>query len=416
MPLEKRISTDAMAPSGPGRMLLGLGGTIDDEIVWDGSLIRRLAIEHDLRIADCDPTLPIHDERSLLAVILGFAREGRGGERFVEAPEVIARFAAQHRKTVTLGGTCVRAALMMRALGVRSTVHLVSIDDDFRRLYPRDCDYISSASRDGMYPHLIVQLPEHDRISLADGEVTIATPNRLIFTNDPPHVSMVLSPDFAPAASAAEYVLVSGFNVMVDAELVTARLADLRSALRARPRSGVVMYEDAGFHDPRLHGLVRAEIASMVEVYSMNEDEWQTHIGRDIDLLDVDDVARALRSIRRLISTPTLVLHTRHWALAYGADAARYETALLGGTSAATARYVYGDAVTAQQVAAITAREAPAAHASFAEQLASLVSEPVSCVSVRSVAAPRPTTIGLGDSFVGGFLAALAAADRKVIA
>jgi len=404
---EKRISTDAASPSGPGRIVLGLGGTLDYEIVWDEQLVQRLAAEHGIRIDECDPTLEITDERSLLAVILGFARERQGGERFVQSPEVIEAFAALHHKTITLGGTCVRAALVMRTLGIRSTVHLVSIDDDFRRLYPRDCDYISSAVRDGMFPHLIVQLPEHGRIELADGEISIQGPNRLIFVNDPPHVQMKLSTDLRESVSRARWLLVSGFNVMNDPELLEQRLRELGSTLEARPTSAVVMFEDAGFHSPRLQKSVRESMAAIVDVYSMNEDELQTHLGHTVDLLDPGSVAEAIRDIRCLIDHPTIVIHTRHWALASGPKAERYAKGLRGGISAATARYLHGDNVTAARVAAIAELEPPLEHLRLAESLPRVASEPIVCVPAYSVSVERPTTIGLGDCFVGGFLAAL---------
>ncbi|MGA0567231.1 ADP-dependent glucokinase/phosphofructokinase [Rathayibacter sp. KR2-224] len=397
-----------MSPSGPGNIILGLGGTIDYEIVWDEQLLQRLALEHGIRRDECDSSLPISDERSLVAVILGFALERHGGERFVRSPSVIEEFAALHEKTVTLGGTCVRAALIMRALGVRSTVHLVSIDDDFRRLYPRDCDYISSAVHDGMPPHLIVQLPRHARIGLADGEVCIEGADRLIFANDPPHVRMELSPDLQESARTAQWLLVSGFNVMTDLQLLQHRLGELRSMLAVRRATAVVMYEDAGFHSPHLQRTVRERISPIVDVYSMNEDELQTHVGRDVDLLDPGSVARAINDVRALIPHPTLVIHTRYWALASGPNAERYSTGLRGGVSAATARYVHGDGVTAARVAAIDELEPPAEHRRIAESLPQVVSEPVVCVPAYSVSVAHPTTIGLGDCFVGGFLAALA--------
>ena len=405
---EKRISTDAMSPSGPARIVLGLGGTIDYEIRWDEQLLRQLAFDHHIRREECDSTLPIVDERSLIAVILGFARERRGGERFVESADTIEEFAARHHKTITLGGTCVRAALIMRTLGVRSTVHLVSVDDEFRRLYPQDCDYISSAIHDGMHPHLIVQLPERGRINLIDGEIAIEGPNRLIFANDPPHVQMLLSPDLEAAVRASQWILVSGFNVMTDVDLLKERLTELRSTLAAKRTDAIVMYEDAGFHSPQLQTTVRESIASMVEVYSMNEDELQTHLGRTVDLLDVDSVAHALDDVRALIPGPTLVIHTRHWALACGPDAARFAPGLGGGISAATARYVYGDHVTAARIAAITEFDPPIAHQRFAESITRAGSEPITIVPAYSVTVEHPTTIGLGDCFVGGFLAALA--------
>ncbi|WP_308467903.1 ADP-dependent glucokinase/phosphofructokinase [Rathayibacter soli] len=402
-----------MTPSGPGRVVLGLGGTIDYEIRWDELLLQQLAFEHRMRREECDSTLPIIDERSLIAVILGFARERHGGERFVQSPEIIEEFAARHDKIITLGGTCVRAALIMRTLGMRSTVHLVSVDDEFRQLYPPDCDYISSATHDGMYPHLIVQLPERGCIKLIDGDIPIEGPNRLIFVNDPPHVQMGLSSDLEESVRTAQLVLVSGFNAMNDIDLLNERLTELRSTLKVRPAAATVMYEDAGFHSPRLQTSVREHIAPMVDVYSMNEDELQTHLGRTVDLLNVDSVAHALDDARALIPGPTLVIHTRHWALASGHGAARLAPGLRGGISAATARYVYGDRVTAARVAAITQINPPVAHQRFAESITRAGSEPITSVPAYSISVEHPTTIGLGDCFVGGFLAALAASPNE---
>jgi sugar/nucleoside kinase (ribokinase family) len=392
-------------------MILGLGGTIDDEILWDEQLLQRLAAEYGIRRTECDATLAIRDERSLVAVILGFAIERRGGERFVESFEVIERFSARHEKTVTLGGTGVRAALVMRKLGVRSTVHLVSIDDAFRRLFPADCDYISSATTDGMFPHLIIQLPERGRIELADGEVLIEGPNRLIFVNDPPHVEIALSPDLAPALRTARWLLLSGLNSMNDIEVLSERLRELRAATTAMPSGGLIMYEDAGFHAPRLHRALRKEIASLVDVYSMNEDELQAQLGRRVELLDPAAVVAALRDVRALIPGPTLVVHTRHWALAWGADAPRFAVALGGGIAAATARYVHGDELTAERVAAIGELDPPIEHRLFCEGIVRDATEPAVCVPAYVVSVEHPITIGLGDCFVGGFLAALAASE-----
>jgi hypothetical protein len=400
----KRLSTDATAPSGPGRFLLGLGGTIDYEVVWDGALIEALARSHGILLSECDPDRPIADERSLIAVLLGFARTRRGGERFVATPEVIERFAERFDKVVTLGGTCVRAAMMMRTLGVQSTVHLVSIDDDFRRLYPTDCDYISSAVADGMYPHLIVQFPESGKVRLADGIVPIEGSNRVILTNDPPHVGMALSPDLAAVSQAADVVLVSGFNGMTDRTLLARRIGELGEALAGMRESARVLYEDAGFHTPQLSVLARVGMSPLVDVYSMNEDELQGHVGHAVDLLDVAEVTAALRELRALIPGPTLVVHTRFWALAAGDLAGELADALQGGVAAATARYIHGDAATAEDVERVAQGSPPSDRRQFAAALGAAVSEPVCCIPVHAVSVDHPTTIGLGDCFIGGFL------------
>lgn len=407
MPPAKRTSTDAHAPSGPGRFVLGSGGTIDHEIEWDGALIARLAGEYGIRLADCDPDLPITDERSLVAVILGHAHRRRGGERFVAAAEVIEAFSARHRRTVTIGGTPVRAALIMRTLGVRSTVLLVAVDDTFLGLFPDDCDFLLSDDRARLVPHLIVQFPATGRIPVRDGEIVIDRPNRLILVNDPPQLTMEPSPDLPAALADAEVLLISGFNAMRDADLLRDRIAAMAAAVLSLPDQALVMYEDAGYHSDAVSRAAHEMITPLTDVFSMNEDELQAHLGREVDLLDAAAVSAALADLHRLFAGPTIVVHTRHWALASGPRAAELEGALAGGIDAATARYVYGDAATAADVAAIRHSPIPPSHRAVARALRAADGQ-VRCIPAYEVHPAHPTTIGLGDCFVGGFLASLA--------
>lgn len=408
MPPAKRISTDAAAPSGPGRFVLGFGGAIDHEIEWDDELIGRLARDHAIRLADCDPDQPIVDERSLIGVILGHALARRGGERFVKAPDIIAQFSARHRRTVTIGGTCVRAGLIMRTLGVRSTVLLVAIDETFRALFPADCDYLVSDDEAPLVPHLIVQLPAHGCIPVLDGEVTIENANRLIFVNDPPQLAMQPSPDLPAALTHADVFLISGFNAMWDADLLRRRVATVADAAESLGPGAMVMFEDAGYHSDAVSRAAHELIIPLADVFSMNEDEMQAHLARDVDLLDPALVAQALEDLHRIFPGPTLVIHTRHWALASGPRAAELESALAGGIQAATARFLHGDHVTPEDVAAIAQETVPEDHRAVAQSVEATNPAQVRCVPAYVVHTTNPTTIGLGDCFVGGFLAALA--------
>lgn len=407
MQLAKRTSTDAAAPSGPGRVVLGLGGTIDYEIAWDALVVERLAKDWGIRLEDCDHEIPIRDERDLVRVILGFVLVDHGGERFVESIDTITRFAARFDYDVTLGGTGVRAGLIMRTLGVRSTAHLVSIDDDFRRLFPADCDYLSSARADGMDPHLIVQLPHRGMIAIAGAQVEIRHANRIIFANDASHREMVLSPSLGEALETADVFLISGFNGMTSAALLENRLVELRSAMSRLAPGAIAMYEDAGYHSPSLSKTVDHALGPVVDIFSMNEDELQSRLGRPVDLLDAGDVALALSQLRETISSAAIVVHSRHWALAFGSRAASLAVALRTGVGAATARYIYGDAVSASQVEEVASREPDEAALGFATDVSGAAEEPTVCVPVPSVRADSPTTIGLGDCFVGGFITGL---------
>jgi ADP-dependent phosphofructokinase/glucokinase len=389
-------------------VVLGLGGTVDYEITWSSGTIEGLAAAYEIRSDELSTPDVIASERDLVRSILSFVTTGGGGEQFVASSEIIETIAARFDRKIALGGTCVRAALAMAKLGVPSTVHLVSIDDHVRRRLPRDVTYVCSADHDSTDPHLIVQFPEGARIRTDQLDLRAPRANRLIYVHDPPNREMRLSPELPAAMRSAQHVLISGFNSMQDVATLDRRIDELTGYLEARPPGATVMYEDAAFHRPEFSQKVRDRLAGEVDLFSMNEDELQGHLGRDVDLLDPDSVATALHDLRAVVSARTVVVHTARWALAAGDDADSYRVALLSGVAAAGARYLFGDVFTARDYADVLATPAYAAGAAFAGKLEALMDEDVCCVPGLDLRTDTPTIVGLGDTFVGGFLAALA--------
>jgi len=387
------------------RLVLGLGGTVDYELRWDSAVLERLAREHDVRMHELTTTASIDDERSLLVTVLAFAATGAGAERFVSSSDVVERFSAHFDYDVTLGGTGVRAGLVLDGLGIPSVQHLVSIDDNVRRLLPEGITIVSSAERDTLDPHLIVQFPADARVRLTDGEIVSPGANRLIFANDPPNRTMAIAPALGEALAGASAFLISGFNTMQDHDLLVQRLRELQRAMRDLPDDALVYYEDAGFYTRAFAETVRGRLLPHIDVYGMNEDELQEYLGRTVDLLDADQVIVALGEICALIPVPALVVHTRYWALAVGADAARHRTALESAVRVAATRYRLGDGITlveAEETAAMNRHVRGAALVDAVEDARmDAVGVPAFALEVAS-----PTTIGLGDTFVGGFLAA----------
>lgn len=390
------------------RFVLGMGGTVDYEIRWDAAALERLAVEHGVTAADLDLAAPVDSVRDLVRSLLAFVRDGVGGERFVASSDIVEAVASRFDKAVTLGGTCIRAAIAMDVVGVPSTVHLVSIDDTVRRLLPPTVDHVSSARGDTLDPHLIVQYPAGARVRLGDVELVAARPNRIIYANDPPHRELRIADDLPDALRTADVFLLSSFNVIQDPATLDDRLATVREAMRSLPEGALVMFEDAGFHVPALSLRVRDEMARVVDVYSLNEDEMQAYLGRRVDLLDPTGVAEAVAELRVLVPAATLVVHTQHWALAVGERAGTLGPALRGGIVMASTRYRLGDGFTADDYAA-TAATAPGEDATkVADELGRLLGGDAVVVPALDLSAvPAPTTIGLGDTFVGGFLAAL---------
>lgn len=395
-------------------LVLGLGGTVDYEIRWDADVLSALAEEYGIRRGDLATTTPIIDERALVVTVLAFLATGGGGERFVLSSEIVERFAAHFDVEITLGGTGVRAGIALDRIGVPTVQHLVSIDDNVRRLLPDSMRVVSSATRDTLDPHLIVQYPAGASVRLVDGVVVAPASNRVIFANDAPNREMAIAADLGDALADAAAFLVSGFNTMQDAALLDRRLHDVRAAMRRLPDAALVYYEDAGFYERSFSGLVRARLMDRIDVYGMNEDELQEYLGRTVDLLSPDEVVAALADVHALIPAPALVVHTKYWAVAVGPAAGRHRTALESATRTAATRYRLGDACGADdldETSRLPRHAGGAAVVHAVEQRMPAVGVPAYVVDVA-----RPTTIGLGDTFVGGFLAAVPAATRVTTA
>ncbi|MEV7873662.1 ADP-dependent glucokinase/phosphofructokinase [Microbacterium sp. NPDC089188] len=391
-------------------LVLGLGGTVDYEIRWDAAVLSALAEGYGIRSDELTTTTPIIDERALVVTVLAFLATGGGGERFVLSSDIVERFAAHFDVEITLGGTGVRAGIALDRIGVPTVQHLVSIDDNVRRLLPRSMRVVSSATRDTLDPHLIVQYPEGTTVRLVDAEVTAPSSNRLIFANDAPNREMAIAAELADALADAAAFLVSGFNTMQDADLLARRLDDLVAAMRRLPADALVYYEDAGFYQRELSAVVRARLLDRIDVYGMNEDELQEYLARPVDLLSPDDVVAALAEAHALIPARALVVHTKYWAIAVGPRAAAHRPGLESAVRTAATRYRLGDACTAadlDETARLPRHAGGAAVVAEAERVLSAAG-----VAAFVVDTPHPTTIGLGDTFVGGFLAAVPAAAR----
>jgi ADP-dependent phosphofructokinase/glucokinase len=277
-----------------------------------------------------------------------------------------------------------------------------------RRLLPPDCDYICSDDQDTFYPHLIVQYDQGLRVHAGDIDIRAPFPNRLIYVNDPANGSMRLSGELGGLLRAAQVFLISGFNAMRDPGVLDRRLSALRSHMRHLPAEAVVYYEDAGFHKPALSQRVRDALLDAVDVYGLNEDEMQAHLGWAVDLLSVSEVAHGLASLLDLIPATTLVVHTKYWSAAFGERADAYVDPLNEGIVVASTRYRHGDEHTNHDYEAMRNRPRRADAVEFAAALERHMGAVVRCVPGIRLDVAEPTTIGLGDAFVGGFLAAVA--------
>jgi len=224
---------------------------------------------------------------------------------------------------------------------------------------------------------------------------------------------MLLADELGPRLRAAEVFLISGLNAMRDEDELDERLRALRSHMRQLPPDAVTYFEDAAYHEPAFSRRVREALLEVIHVYGMNEDELQAYLGHPVDLLSAREVADALAAVHALVPVPTLVLHTKYWAAAHGARAAEYADALDTGTVLAATRYAHGDDFTNEDVERLRCRPRRPESVALVAALEQRMGDRVRAVPAFALDVAHPTTVGLGDTFVGGFLAALVRTDRR---
>lgn len=397
---------------GAKRRILGLGGTVDYELVWDPKALAALARDEAVTGADLTDLPSITSVRELLVSLLDFVDKGGGGERYVTDVRIIEDFTRPMEYRTTLGGTPVRAAIVMAIRGVESTVHLVSTNQVTRELLPPSTRVITSATGDSLFPHLIIQFPAGARVSLADREVVSSRANRLIYTHDPPNEELLLSADLPAALESAEIFLLSGLNIFRDEARLRGRLDDLTTAMSRIPDSCLVYFEDAGFHVPAFSALVRESLLADIDVYSMNEDEAQGYFGSQIDLGSPPEVVALLSFLADFIPVPVLVVHTQRWAVAIGSGASGFAGALQAAVDMSGARYQWGDSLDQEKLDALRRGRRHSDLGPLEQALAERFGADCAFVAGFDLRVGSPTTIGLGDSFAGGFLAQYCL-DRK---
>lgn len=393
------------------QIALGFQNTVDFELAWEPHTLEQLIEQHGIGKQDIRCDIPIQTERDLLLVLLSYMMAGTGSERTVRSSEVTRGFASHFSYQVTLGGTAIRAAIAMSQIGVPSTVHACSLNRHFTALIPDSVSWLASVPDEGenFHPHVILQYPLHAHIHANDIDFTTQRANRVIFAHDPPSEQLYIHPGFAQAIAGSNVFLAASYNVIREESVLRDRLRSTIDIIRSLPADCVTVMEDACFESPRIRQVVTDTLSPYLHLFSMNEDELQDRAGQSFDLLDPKAVAQAIQTVYQQIRVPILVCHTAYWALAYGQNPESVCTALESGIAMAATRFRLGDSFHRSDFEESKRWTDRAAGISFSQALTGyLEPQRLVCLPGKDLDhVPCPTTIGLGDAFIGGMLPAL---------
>lgn len=386
------------------KIALGFSNTVDYEIEWDASHLEKLIRHVGLYEDEIKEVQNIRSMKDLLSSILFHMREGSGCGLLTEKPQVIEEFIKGTKYEVALGGTNLRAAQIIAVLGGCALVHLVSLNEDTKKLMPVNILWVGGEEFQCCFPHIAIQFPKNACIKANDIEITAPRENRVIYSGDIACAQMPLNHEFFVRAGEARAVLLSSFDLITDPHILKRRVSEVKAGLQTLDRSRtVVFYEHACFADETAGDFVRNELGAYIDIYSMNEDEFQTLIGKKINLLDVTEVAEGLKATRKKLPTSTVIVHTCYWALVFGSRADELADALQYGMLTASTRYrcLKVDKAGIEATGRLPLQRQAE---QFAKRLEAGLAGELRCLPAAEINVGSPVTVGLGDSFVGGFL------------
>lgn len=397
----------------------GFQNTVDFELEWDQLRLEELIRKENIRREEIGVVCPIQSQRDLLRTLLSHMAGGTGSECLASSSQITRGFARHFHYQVTLGGTAVRAAMALEKIGYRSVIHACSLNKHFRRLIPQQVQWVASVPDEGedFHPHVIMQYPANAHIQVGDIDLTTQRPNRVIFAYDPPSVALHITEDFGQQVRHAPVFLAASFNIIKEESVLRQRLATAIRIIDRMPLPRVVVMEDACFENPAMQRLVAETLAPHLDVFSMNEDELQSRLGRSVDVHSPQQVAQAVREVYEQLNVSTVVCHSAYWALAYGKPVTGMAQALQAGVAMAATRFRLGDDYDWADYQETMALPPRGWAVEFAAQLESLLGQKLICVPGKDLDhIAHPVTIGLGDAFIGGMLPAFLTEEQRHLA
>lgn len=385
---------------------LGFTNTLDYEMVWDTAYLQALCNKARMCLADIHEYPSIHNMQQLLGSFLYHFRLGTGAGAYVEDEKLLCAILEGSKSHLSLGGTAVRAAQVLSTLKQTTLLHLVSHNPETLQYLPYGASWICSRDTPSHYPHLTLQFPKGAELCIENVCITAPSANRVIYTKDEDNAQLRIAPNFFEQADGCRLMVLSSFDIVQQKEILLNRLSLVQQGLLRMCHRCIVFYEDAHFTHPEFPELIWDALLPLIDVYSMNEDEFAHYVGHALDLLSPLEVADALAELALKINVPCLVVHTKYWALAFGPLAHAAVDALQQGIAVAGTRYRLGDVWTIADLEHTKAMSPQVQSVKFADVLHALLPKQSVCLPAYALHPIKATTIGLGDSFVGGFASA----------
>lgn len=398
------------------KIALGFHTCMDFETVWSTETVEQMIEEFHVTEKDLkEKDIPIDSERALLIASLWHMKRGMGCELIPDTNQICLDFAGRFDYRITVGGTATRAAISISKLGYQSTIQLCCFNRRMLELLPEEIDYMIGVSHEQqeIYPHVILSYQAGVHIRANDIDFVTPRENRIMFSNDTDSMEIAVSPDYVSKLQNAEVFLLSCFSEILDEEILKERVRCTNELLLSLPENAIVVMEDGCYIRKDFRMYVHRSLKNAVDILSMNEDELQEYIGREINIMDDGEVLAAVEEVYENAGVPTILIHSASWALTYGEKARKYEKALRSGIIMAGTRFRCGDNFGKEEYEEtgrlLTKKESEV----FCRRITERAAGKICCLPCKDLSfVENPTVVGLGDFFAGGLLPQLLVKQR----
>ena len=414
--------------AGKDRLIFGYTSDLDVIIEWDKAVINKIIsvyLREEPSIKECES---IDSMETFARIISYYMIHGLGGEIEITNGEVVETLEEQFRSHCALGGTCAQAACALGMMGFPSIVHITDRSKEVSHLM--DGLGIEVTDLSGKRPiaegscgeppvkHLILQYPKGARIAVLGKEYVTSISNRIILDYDKIHKYVPIETGFLEYCEGhADDVLAyscSGFNGIIDPAIMTGLAEKLsrhyRKIKKLNPNC-IIYLESAHYMSAEVNNIVYERLAGSIDLLGMNEEELtgyaQKH-GMRVNTDEISLIPEILEIVLERYSLRGIVLHTKDYALYYGDPIGNVDFSrglalgnLMAGTRARIGRY--GNYEECRGTLQLPMSPIGIA---YREQLEKIPSHHLVCLVPSRYMEHPVYTIGLGDTFVAGFMIA----------
>ncbi len=398
------------------KIALGFHTCVDYELKWNTGVVEEQIKAFDIHEDELKIDVDVKTERDIWISCLAHLKEGIGGEMVPDTPKAVVDFAEHFEYAITLGGTATRAAIILAKLGYESVLQTSCYNEHVERLMPDKVHALPGVPADhtDIYPHVVLQCAKGVRICANDIDFVTPRENRVMVSRDIDSLNMPVLPEaFGSMIADAEVFLLGCFSEILDQAILEDCVEKTKALWKHLPEDALVVMEDGCYIKKDFRYLVHEKLAPMTDILSMNEDELQEYIGKRINILDVDEVMKAVKYVHETSGIKTILVHSAAWALAYGEKAGIMHNSLEGGIVMASTRFRVGDHFTDTDYEETRAMPGRPESVTFCERLKAELGDQVCCLPCKDLShVEHPTVVGLGDTFAGGLLPGLLKENR----